>query len=129
MMKSIPVKIVGISGTRLKDGNCDKVMVEALKAAESLGDVETEFITLADKEIMACKHCQWCIEKRKVCEYEDHANFILQGMFESDGMIWGAPVWSHTIAPWMANLMSRGRFMAFMSGGVRNKVFGTYVIS
>ncbi|MFC1858472.1 flavodoxin family protein [Thermodesulfobacteriota bacterium] len=128
-MESVPVKIVGISATGIKDGNCDKVMVEALKAAEGLGDVETEFITLADKEIMACKHCQWCIENRKFCKYKDDATWILPKMFECDGMIWGAPVWSHTITPWLMNLMSRARFMAFMSGELRNKVFGTYVVS
>lgn len=128
-MESVPVKIVGISGTSIKGGNCDKVMVEALKTAASFDHVETEFITLAEKEIMTCKHCQWCIENRKPCKYEDDATWILEKMFDADGMIWGSPVWSHTIAPWMANLISRARFMAFMSGELRDKVLGTYVVS
>ncbi|MFC1859570.1 flavodoxin family protein [Thermodesulfobacteriota bacterium] len=128
-MEPVPIKITGISGTMIKGGNCDKVMVEALKTAESFDHVETEFITLADKEIMACKHCQWCIENRKPCKYNDDATWILDKMVESDGLIWGSPVWSHTIAPWMMNLCSRSRFMAFMTGELRDKVLGTYVIS
>ncbi len=54
----VKAKILGISGTPIKNGNCDKMVQESLKACTELGDVETEFITLADKEITMCKHCQ-----------------------------------------------------------------------
>ena len=68
------IKILGISGTPVEDGNCGTMVKEALKVAEELSDpklghVETEFITLADKEIAMCKHCQWCIENRSPCKY------------------------------------------------------------
>lgn len=128
-MKSVPIKILGISNTPIKGGNCDRVMEEALKTAANFDSVETELITLADKEIMACKHCQWCIENRRPCKYEDDATWILSKMKEANGMIWGSPVWSHTIAPWIINLISRARYMAFLSGELRDKVLGTYVVS
>jgi len=128
-MESVPVKIVGISATGIKDGNCDKVMEDALKTAASFDDVDTEMITLADKDIMVCKHCQWCIENRKPCKYKDDANWIIRKMIEADGLIWGTPVWTHTIPPWMINLMSRARYMVFLSGELRDKVLGTYVVS
>ena len=51
-MEAVPIKIVGISATEIKGGNCDKTMEEALKTAQSFDHVETEFITLAEKEIM-----------------------------------------------------------------------------
>ena len=128
-MKDVPIKIVGVSGTSIEGGNCDKVMKEALKTAESFENVETEFITLAGKKMMACLHCQWCIENAKPCKYEDDATWIMQKMFKADGLIWGAPVWSHTIAPHFMNLLSRGRYQSFFSGEMRNKVFGTFVVS
>jgi multimeric flavodoxin WrbA len=128
-MQDVSVKIVGISATSIKDGNCDKVMREALKAAASLGKVETEFITLADKNVMACKHCQWCIENMKACKYEDDATWILKKMVEADGLIWGSPVWSHTIPPHMINLVSRARYYCFYTGELRDKVLGTFVVS
>lgn len=127
-MQNVPIKIVGISGTAIKDGNCDKVMKEALKTAASFEMVDTEFITLADKQIMTCKHCQWCIENRKRCKYKDDATWILKKMSEADGLIWGSPVWAHTISPHMLSLMSRSRYEAFYSGELRDKVLGTFVV-
>ena len=45
------INILGISGTVVKDGNCDKLVKEALKAARESGDdIETRFVTMADKE-------------------------------------------------------------------------------
>lgn len=128
-MKNVPIKIVGISSTKIKDGNCDQVMQEALKTAESYTGVTTEFITLADKEFKTCDHCQWCIENQAPCRYEDDANWILDKMSTADGLIWGAPVWSHTIPPYLPALMSRARYQCFFSGDLRDKVLGTYVVS
>lgn len=128
-MKSVPIKIVGISATGIKDGNCDQVMVEALKAAASYEGVTTEMITLADKEFMTCDHCQWCIENMTSCKYEDDGNWILDKMAEADGLIWGSPVWSHTIPPFLPALLSRARYQCFFTGDLRDKVLGTYVVS
>ena len=64
-MLDVPIKIIGISATGVIDGNCDKVMKIALETAADFDHVETEFITLANKEIMACTHCQWCQESKQ----------------------------------------------------------------
>jgi multimeric flavodoxin WrbA len=128
-MKDDSVKILGISATGIKDGNCDNVMKEALKAAGSLDNVETEFITLADKSIMTCKHCQWCVNNMKPCKYEDDATWILKKMAEADGFIWGTPVWNLTVPPFLPSLLSRCRYSIFLSGELRNKVLGTFVVS
>jgi len=128
-MPDVPIKIVGISGTSIKDGNCDKVMKEALKTAEAFDKVETEFITLSGKEIMPCKHCQWCIDNMEPCKYKDDFTWIEKKMIEADGLIWGAPVWTHLIAPYIINLISRSRYECFFKGGLRDKILGTFVVS
>ena len=128
-METVPIKIIGISATATKGGNCDRGMEEALKTAASFDHVTPEFITLSDKEFMTCKHCQWCIENSKPCKYNDDATWILNKMAGADGMIWGTPVWSHTIPPYMIDIISRARFQCFFSGELRNKVLGTYVVS
>ena len=83
------IKVLGILGTPVKDDNCDTMVKEALKAAEGLsdsklGNVETEFITLADKEIAMCKHTQWCIENRARCQYKDDIHMVYDRMDRSD---------------------------------------------
>ncbi|MBM3143036.1 MAG: flavodoxin family protein [Chloroflexi bacterium] len=125
---SVKVKIFGISGTPIKDGNCDTLVQESLKAAKEVGDVtggvETEFITLADKDIAMCRHCQWCIENKAPCKIKDDAQVVFDKIIESDGVIFGAPTWVMTLAPPLTILFSRCRYYAFFTRQFHNKVAG-----
>lgn len=124
----VKVKILGISGTPIKDGNCDKMVQEALKACTQLSDVETEFITLADKEVAMCKHCQWCIENMAPCKIKDDAPTILDRIGQSDGLILGSPTWSDTLSPPLLILFSRTRYISFFTHSYRNKPVGILTI-
>lgn len=123
-MVPVNIKVLGISGTPVKGGNCDIMVQEALKSAAELGGVETEFITLADKSIALCQHCQWCIENRAPCKIKDDAHPIFDKMIESDGWILGAPTWNATLAPLLLILFSRWRYWHFFTDKMRNKVVG-----
>jgi multimeric flavodoxin WrbA len=123
----VDIKILGISGTPVKEGNCDTMVREALKAAEELSDsklgrVETEFITLADKKIAMCRHCQWCMENRSPCNVKDDAQMVHDSIDKSDALILGAPTWTGTLSPPLLNLFSRMRYYAFFTHMMRNKV-------
>ena len=115
------VKILGISGTPVINGNCDIMVQEALKAGAELGDVETEFITLADKEIAICSHCQWCIENMAPCKIQDDAPAIYKKIEDCDGLILGSPAWLNTLSPFLLNLFSRARHTIFFVDNYRNK--------
>ena len=128
-MRQFKTKILGISGAPIKDGNCDMAVRAALEAAAKIEGIETEFITLSDKKIAACIHCQYCIDNMKSCKFKDDANEIIDKMAEADGMIWGAPVWTHTISPQLINLTSRCRYQVFFTGDFRNIVFGSVTVS
>ncbi len=117
------IKILGISGTVIEDGNCDTMVKEALKAAAKNGnDVETDFITMAGKEVAMCTHCQHCIEKRSPCKIKDDAHAIIAAMEEADGIILGGPAWCLTLAPPLVNLASRARYVHFFTQAMRDKV-------
>lgn len=126
--ESVNVRILGISGTPIKDGNCDILVKETLKAAKELdggiGTVETEFITLAGKKVEMCRHCQWCIEHKSPCNVKDDAPAIIKKMTESDGIIFGGPTWFLTLAPPLVNLFSRSRYYSFFTTKMRNKAAG-----
>ena len=121
---TVKVKILGISATPIKDGNCDTMVREALKACTELGDVETEFVTLADKEIATCKHCQWCIENMSPCKIKDDAHAIYQKIAECDGLILGSPTWINTLSPFLPVFFSRARYQLFFTHQFRNKPVG-----
>ena len=124
----INVRILGISGTVVLNGNCDKLVQEALKAAGKLENVETEFVALADKNVGCCNHCQYCVENRQPCNVEDDAQPIYEMMEKADGMLLGAPTWGYTIAPPLINLFSRGRYHSFMTDTFRNKPVGAITL-
>jgi multimeric flavodoxin WrbA len=120
----VKIKLLGLSATGIKDGNCDKLVREALQVAERIGDVETQFLTLADKKIMLCKHCQWCIENRAPCRYKDDAYIVFDEIQKCDGLIIGSPTWLNTLSPHLLNLFSRARYIVFFTHNFRNKVVG-----
>ncbi len=117
----VKVKILGISGAPIEGGNCDKMVQESLKACTELGDVETEFVTLANKEYAICKHCQWCIENMSPCKIKDDTYPIYDKIAESDGLILGSPTWFNTLSPFLLNFFSRARYIAFFTHKFRNK--------
>ncbi len=122
------MKILGISGTPIKGGNCDTLVQEALKAVaevgEVVGGVETEFITLADKKIAECKHCQWCIENRQPCKVKDDFHMICDKIQQCDGLVIGGPTWNWTLAPPLLRLWSRFRYKGFFSTDLMDKPVG-----
>jgi len=121
----VKVTILGISGSPVKDGNCDKLVQEALKTATEVEGVETEFVSLADKDVAMCTHCQYCIQNRSRCKIEDDAQEIWDMMERADGLILGGPTWFLTLAPPLTNLFSRLREAVFFSFRYRNKVGGS----
>lgn len=118
------VKILGISATPIKDGNCDTMVREALKSAEEIGDVVTDFINTADKQIAICEHCQWCITNMAPCKIKDDATVIYGKIKDSDGLIVGSPTWFNTLSPFLLNLLSRARHTIFFTHDLRNKPVG-----
>ncbi len=122
------VRILGISATPIKEGNLDTVVREALKMAESTGDVETEFINLADKKIAMCKHCQRCIQDKSGCKFVDDTQVIYERMNLADGFIFGAPTWLLTIGPMLPILLSRARSVIFFTRDWRNKPAGAITV-
>ncbi|AEF96331.1 flavodoxin family protein [Methanotorris igneus] len=101
------MKILGISGSPRKEGNTTFLVKEALKAAEEEG-VETEFISLAEKEINPCIACNVCKETGE-CAILDDVDEILQKMKEADGIIIGSPVYFGGVSAQLKMLMDRSR--------------------
>jgi len=120
----VKVKILGLSASPIQNGNSDKLVQFALKACEELGDVETEFISTADKKIQVCDHCQWCIENRAPCKIRDDVHEVLASIERCDGLMLGSPTWLNTLSPFLVNIFSRARYQVFFTNKFRNRVVG-----
>jgi len=95
------VKILGINGSPRRSGNSSEMIKYTLKAAESMGYVETEYINLIDYKLHICIDCKKCIGYNKptgdplMCyaHPDDEAHLITAKEEEADGILLGYPVY------------------------------------
>ena len=121
------VKILGIVGTPIKDGNCQYMLEEALKVAASEGRAEIELIHLQDYRIEYCVGCEGCLRrvhklqkevgfdvipvpvKEYNCGIKDDMESIHKKMLEADGIILAAPVYIATVPGQVKTFIDRCR--------------------
>jgi len=76
------MKILGVSGSPIKNSNTDR----ALKLALESSGLETEFIKLKDYTIAPCQACLGCIETNK-CVIEDDGILMAEKARKADALI------------------------------------------
>ncbi len=128
------IKLLGICGSPVKEGNTEVFLIEALKELGNGKGVEGEIITLAGKKIGNCLHCNWCVRKQtpeQFCSQKDDMSEIYRKMLEADGVLLATPVHFGRLSGLMANMIDRCRvFMHgnLLEGKLRNKVAGSLVV-
>jgi len=100
------VRILGISGSPRKGANTAILVKKALEGVLTVSGVETEFYEMAGKKIRHCIGCNKCIDKG-VCVFKDDFQDFVKRWMESDGIIWGAPVYLMGLPSLMNAAMER----------------------
>lgn len=120
-------KIVGISGSPIKEGNVDNFLGSIMSIAAEKG-LETETINLSTMAVKDCVHCNFCLSKQKpgkYCSIEDDAQAIFEKLERSDIIVLASPVYFMRTSGMMASLIDRLRVFIFgnIAGGkLRNKI-------
>jgi len=123
------IYIIGIVGSPRVEGNTEKLVVEALKAASEEEGVQTELIRLAGKEIKPCDACLSC-RKTGECHINDDFQEIFEKMVKADGIILASPVYFGSATPQIMALIDRAGFVSGARGRVfENKVGGPLVVA
>jgi multimeric flavodoxin WrbA len=137
--KDLKVKIVGFCGSA-RHANTELAVKEALKAAESMGYAETEYVFLADYKLEPCVGCMKCFGWQHPADgglecykFNDDTGILLRKMYESDGVIFGTPVYTlgmTSIARIFAEKAHMFGPMSFTrySGTMRNKPCGVITV-
>ncbi len=129
------IKLLGVCGSPIKHGNTEVFLREALKAAEGTGDVQTELISLAGKDIRDCRHCNWCLAKQvegKFCSQNDDMVEIYPKVLQADGLLLASPVYFHRLSGYSACFIDRLRGFAegnLYRGKLHNKVGGALSVA
>lgn len=115
-------KIVGLSGSPRQDGNTDLLVREALKEAAGQG-VETEFISLAGKDVQPCRACYACRREgvQGKCAIDDDLAAIFERLTAADGIIIGSPVYFLSVTAQLKALFDRGLVLRYGKGKVKRR--------
>jgi multimeric flavodoxin WrbA len=130
VMSDVPVKIVAVCGSPVKEGNCEEYTRQALKAAEGIPNVETELIILqkAYKTLRHCNHCNYCATKQtatRFCSIKDDMDELYPKILYADGIILSSPAYVTRMTGLMAAFMDRLRPLYHGNtyvGGLHNKI-------
>jgi len=111
------MKVLGICGSLVKGGNTEELLKYALQLAQKEG-VETQLVTLADKSIGDCIHCNWCLTRQKkgrYCTIKDGMVSLYQPVMEADILFLASPVYLGRLTGPLANFLDRIRCIEFGS--------------
>lgn len=133
------IHILGISGSP-RHANTERLVEEALRAAEELEDVKTKFISLADYELKPCDGCGLCMGYMKgatedaICYKHKDVDPIIKEMFRSDGIIIGSPVYTWNVSARLKCLLEKCASLCpapltEVSYRLRNKILGAIAIA
>jgi multimeric flavodoxin WrbA len=80
------MKVLGISGSPRKGSTTDQLVQEVLNGV----DCDTEFVSLAGKQICPCVACLGCV-KDNVCILNDDLKALRETIVSADAYVVGAP--------------------------------------
>jgi multimeric flavodoxin WrbA len=104
-IKKSNMKVLGISGSPVKNGNIDLLIQQVLKGAESKGG-KTEIIYLDKLKISPCKSCGKNPEPR-FCFIKDDMEKVYTELKSSDVLVLGSPIYFDTVSAQMKLFLDR----------------------
>jgi multimeric flavodoxin WrbA len=128
------IRILGIAGSPVREGNTEVLLKEALGALVSGPEIETRLLNLSGLEIAGCQHCNWCIKNQtpeKFCTLEDGMEEIYPALVRADAIILATPVHIGRMSGLMANMIDRMRVFVYGNvhrGRLTDKVGAALVI-
>lgn len=85
------MKVLLLNGSPHANGNTALALAEMVKVFETEG-IETEVITIGNKDIRGCIACRSCAQKGR-CVFDDAVNEIAPKFEEADGLVVASPVY------------------------------------
>jgi multimeric flavodoxin WrbA len=128
------IRILGIAGSPVKEGNTEALLKEAFKIASSDPGIQTEVLHLSGLKIDGCTHCNWCIKNQtpeKFCALADGMDEIYPALVRADAVILASPVHIGRISGLMADMIDRMRVFVYGNahrGRLTDKVGAALVV-
>jgi multimeric flavodoxin WrbA len=120
-------KVVGISGSPVKDGNVESFLQVMMDHAAEKG-LDSDSVHLSRLDVRECIHCNFCLSKQqpgKYCALEDDAQEVFEKIERADIIVLASPVYFMRTSAKMSALIDRLRIFAFgnlVRGRLKNKI-------
>ena len=88
-------RIIGISGSPVKNGNVEIYLDTMLEAAVKKGH-ECEALHLSTLSVSDCLHCNFCTSKQKAgkyCAHKDDGQIVYEKVEKADIVVFASPVY------------------------------------
>ena len=121
------MKVIAICGSPRPKGNTYHLLQEAIRVLPQQ-EIDTEYISLHDKDIRPCLACEKCSEEKNRCAQEDDFNALYEVMAQADGLIVGSPVYFGSATPNLMALLDRAGFVARMGDNVFHRKVGSPIV-
>ncbi len=99
------MNVLLLNGSPHSNGTTFRALTEVAKALNENG-VETEILTVGDKQIVGCDVCGGCSRQDK-CVKDDIVNEVIDKINHADGLIVGSPVYYASINGTLKSLLDR----------------------
>ncbi len=129
------VRLLGVCGSPVREGNTEAFLDEALKAAGELEGVTTSAVLLSQKKIGDCRQCNWCMAKQendRPCAIQDDMMEIYPRLIEADALLLATPTYCARLSGYMAAFMDRFRALVLgkcYRGVLDGKVGGAITVT
>jgi len=129
------IRILGICGSRVKDGNTEALLRAALQPLEAVPDTAGEILALAGLDIQGCRHCNWCVrhqEESRFCAQDDAMSLIYPRLVEADAVLLASPAHFGRLSGHLANMVDRLRVFVHGNrtrGRMKNKIGGALAVA
>ena len=121
------MKVLAISGSPRPQGNTYHLLTEALKVCAQQG-LDTEYVSLHDKQILPCKACVKCATDKNRCAQEDDFMPVFEAMTTADGLLVGSPVYFGSATPNLMALLDRAGYVARQGNNVFARKVGSPIV-
>ena len=99
------MKVLMINGSPHENGTTKRALDEVAVALNQNG-IETEIITVGNKNVSGCLACGACAKLGK-CVTDDIVNVVIEKLKEADGLVVGSPVYYASMNGTLKSLLDR----------------------
>jgi multimeric flavodoxin WrbA len=121
------MKILGISCSPRKKGNTDILIEQALDGATKEGAIPI-FMSIRDLSISGCDGCYSCAKSGK-CHIDDDMHTIYRALEESQGIIFGSPIYFWSVCGQAKVMIDRTIALRFPHQRLENKIGGIILVA